>query len=702
MDGVAGTIGSLAWGFISAAIADQMDTDNATEAMIRRHLIGEMGQLKESLSSIRMKELRSAEMNLKTGMTLYGSNPAKAEPEFTEARRNAVMAIGVVETIEDKINAVKTGIVAAFFEFGAGTEDFQRVTKVYLDALNTASEVTQSCALLFRKDVRSKMQKLVLSHKKAQDLLCEVVQINNNLMVLMVRYTKIDRKTLLLSWPVFQFGGTQMHPITEAYKILGIEMEIYAMTTIDKYFFTAGQDKALRVWSLETLEFLQDLRGHSGFVRCLEVAPGVAQAEMANSGNLDAVVPGHTLFSAGTDQSIKVWRLQASKTGLKWRCKKSLTTHHAPVTCLKLAEHLLFSTSSDMTINVWSIQRLDRPVATHKIDFIPFTILVSQVTIEEQNEELLDAEEPEVNLTDDEVNESDVGSSQKSLTPVTEDVIDTSEKSPLMKAKKKNKLTKPFKKNTKKLAARPARRETFMESIRRRETSFSFASSKTAAASAVADFLLCGEDKFNFMTLSGREMAETGSWEFKTIAAINTWRSTGSPNLNFIPFLAAGPYLFVPSQTRIFLYDAEKLLPGAPPKPKDQLKGHKDTILAIAAYKNWVFTGSKDGEVKVWSLKRLTSTHAFKMKFGSVFSLAVHVEGKEEHEVIRYILAGCTNCSLVRIPFNQKASTGGFDWRKCCCGCCGGQDVGEPEYFPTDNIVPKVIDFGTFADMRKS
>ena len=34
-------------------------------------------------NSIRMKELRSAEMNLKTGMTLYGTNPTKAEPEFT-------------------------------------------------------------------------------------------------------------------------------------------------------------------------------------------------------------------------------------------------------------------------------------------------------------------------------------------------------------------------------------------------------------------------------------------------------------------------------------------------------------------------------------------------------------------------------------------------------------------------------------------
>ena len=51
-----------------------------------------------------------------------------------------------------------------------------------------------------------------------------------------------------------------------------------------RYFFTAGQDKALRVWSLETLEFLQDLRGHSGFVRCLEVAPGVAQVRRTDVG----------------------------------------------------------------------------------------------------------------------------------------------------------------------------------------------------------------------------------------------------------------------------------------------------------------------------------------------------------------------------------------------------------------------------------
>ena len=36
-----------------------------------------------NLSSIRMKELRAAEINLKTGMTLYDSNPTKAEPEFT-------------------------------------------------------------------------------------------------------------------------------------------------------------------------------------------------------------------------------------------------------------------------------------------------------------------------------------------------------------------------------------------------------------------------------------------------------------------------------------------------------------------------------------------------------------------------------------------------------------------------------------------
>ena len=59
----------------------------------------------------------------------------------------------------------------------------------------------------------------------------------------------------------------------------------------------------------------------------------------------------------------------------------------------------------------------------------------------------------------------------------------------------------------------------------------------------------------------------------------------GDANLSFIPFRACGPYLFVPSQARVILYDADKLLPGAPPKPKDQLKGHKDTIQAMAVYK---------------------------------------------------------------------------------------------------------------------
>ena len=52
-----------------------------------------------------------------------------------------------------------------------GNDDYFRV---YLDSLNTATEVTQACQLLFTKNVRSKMQMLVLSNKKAQDLLCEV------------------------------------------------------------------------------------------------------------------------------------------------------------------------------------------------------------------------------------------------------------------------------------------------------------------------------------------------------------------------------------------------------------------------------------------------------------------------------------------------------------------------------------------------
>ena len=66
-----------------------------------------------------------------------------------------------------------------------------------------------------------------------------------------------------------------------------------------------------------------------------------------------------------------------------------------------------------------------------------------------------------------------------------------------------------------------------MQTLRRRETSFAFSSSKTSSVSAVADFFVSGEEKFNFMTLSGREIAESGSWDFKSIAQINAWRSTG-------------------------------------------------------------------------------------------------------------------------------------------------------------------------------
>lgn len=71
-------------------------------------------------------------------------------------------------------------------------------------------------------------------------------------------------------------------------------------------------------------------------------------------------------------------------------------------------------------------------------------------------------------------------------------------------------------------------------------------------------------------------------------------------------------------------------------------------------YRNWVFTGSKDGEVKAWSLNSLSCRHSFKLRYGSVFSVNFTLTGKDDEEIVQYILAGCTNCSLVRIPFHQR------------------------------------------------
>ena len=64
--------------------------------------------------------------------------------------------------------------------------------------------------------------------------------------------------------------------------------------------------------------------------------------------------------------------------------------------------------------------------------------------------------------------------------------------------------------------------------------------------------------------------------------------------------------------------------------------------------RDWIFTGSKDGEVKAWSMKGLTTTHTFKMKYGSVFSLTVHVEGKDDH-VSRAVRGFCgdLNCDTL-------------------------------------------------------
>jgi len=77
-------------------------------------------------------------------------------------------------------------------------------------------------------------------------------------------------------------------------------------------------------------------------------------------------------------------------------------------------------------------------------------------------------------------------------------------------------------------STRVVRKESFMQSLRRRDTSLSILSKgENTPAANVVHFFVGGEDKFNFMTLSGKEVAESGSWEFKNIAQINNWRSQG-------------------------------------------------------------------------------------------------------------------------------------------------------------------------------
>eukprot|EP00055_Hartaetosiga_balthica_P008144 m.29318 g.29318 ORF g.29318 m.29318 type:complete len:698 (+) comp6140_c0_seq1:113-2206(+) len=59
------------------------------------------------------------------------------------------------------------------------------------------------------------------------------------------------------------------------------------------------------------------------------------------------------LFSASTDESIKVW-----DTATDFKCKRTLTEHRDKVLCLTVAGRRLYSGSEDKTIKVWDVDKL--------------------------------------------------------------------------------------------------------------------------------------------------------------------------------------------------------------------------------------------------------------------------------------------------------------------------------------------------------
>ena len=98
---------------------------------------------------------------------------------------------------------------------------------------------------------------------------------------------------------------------------------------------SAGDDKTLRVWNLETGRCLRVLEGHSGTVRSVSVTPD-----------------GRRAVSASADKTLRVWELE---TG---RCLRVLEGHSGTVTIVSVTPDGLraVSASADGTLRLWNLE----------------------------------------------------------------------------------------------------------------------------------------------------------------------------------------------------------------------------------------------------------------------------------------------------------------------------------------------------------
>ena len=133
----------------------------------------------------------------------------------------------------------------------------------------------------------------------------------------------------LRSWPAGDLLG----------RLEGPDDVIYDVTWLDggKALATAGADRVVRVWDVETHQEVAALEGHSGLVLALAGSPD-----------------GRWLCSGAADGTIRVWE------PAPWRLARTLTNHFGPVNALAFRPAppggrpaTLASAGGDGTVRIW-------------------------------------------------------------------------------------------------------------------------------------------------------------------------------------------------------------------------------------------------------------------------------------------------------------------------------------------------------------
>lgn len=136
------------------------------------------------------------------------------------------------------------------------------------------------------------------------------------------------------------------------------EPTLFKGTNLRGIMIVATYKRTILVWRLKDNTILQELKGHTLSITCLEVK------EAKNANEIDLI------FSGSEDKTIRVWNLNTGE------CLQTLTVHSNTVTALKVTnDNYLLSGSADNSINVWKfdgVWKLVRTLAGHKA---PVTVI---------------------------------------------------------------------------------------------------------------------------------------------------------------------------------------------------------------------------------------------------------------------------------------------------------------------------------------